>query len=246
MSKRQPEKYVKTSIGNWLRRYGCEVYDEEESSKRPRWDGKFKVKNVHRKRKPDLVICCYLTHEGSNELDKPEYVAFEIKPGFRHQEITEGFGDILRYFADYCWGATYIVKPRMDRPREVRISVFALATKFSRLGFLYEGEKQFGRKPIKEIPSRRKLYPITYSLSRLLGSQRTAILNNIMSLVHIPEAKKRVRKGLVTMKQHPQVGVLTKRSTNSKEIQLMTSDSPYYFNVTPLEKGRGKARVVRK
>lgn len=237
MSERQPERDVKTAIGNWLREYGCEVYDEEEGTRRPRWDGKFLVENVHRKRKPDLVIGCHFTAEGSPvDRTRKDYVALEIKPGERHKEITEGFGDILGYFADYCWGTTYVVKPRAGRSRRVSVSVFALATRFSRQGFLYEGEKQFGRKPIKDTRSRRKLYPITYFVSRLLGSQRTAILNSIMTLTDIPGIANRVRKGMVKREEHPQVGVLTKRSANSRDVQLMTSDSPFYFHMAPLEK----------
>jgi len=237
MSERQSEREVKTAIGNWLRRHGCEVYDEEESTKRPRWDGIFQVENVHRKRKPDLVIGCYLTVEGKPvNRRRKDYIALEIKPGYRHKEITEGFGDILQYCADYCWGTTYRIKPRTGRPRKISVSVFALATRFSSRGFLYEGEEQFGRKSIKETRSRRKFYPITFSLSRLLGSQRTVILNSIMSLTTIPGVAKRVQKGLVKWKEHPHIGVFTKRSANSRDVQLMTSDLPFYFLLVPLGK----------
>ena len=163
------------------------------------------------------------------------FVGLEIKPGYKHKEIADGFGDVLGYFADYCWGATYFINPRKHRRRQVTISVLALATNFSSRGFLYEGEGEFGRKQINETRKKRSFYPITFSLSRLRGAQKTIIQNNIMNLVEIPSAKNRFRRGLRSREDHPQVGVLIKYSQNSQGMLLMTSELPLYWDITGTE-----------
>jgi hypothetical protein len=232
MGKFKKEAEVKTVIGNWLKKNGCEVYDERGSSTRPHWDGYFQVENIGRARKPDLVIGCYLSEAGQAvNRAQVNYVGLEIKPGYEHKKIAEGFGDVLGYFADYCCGATYFIKPRKRHRKQVAISVLALATNFSSQGFLYEEERKFGRKQIGETRKKRKFYPMTFSLSRLLGAQKTVIQNNVMNIVGIPGAKNRFKRGLTSREDHPQVGILVKYPPNSRGLLMMTSESPYYWDI---------------
>ena len=203
---------------------------------RQHWDGHFQVENAGRK-KPDLVIACHLTAEGkpTNRMST-QYVALEIKPGRKHNGISDGFGQILGYYADYCWGADYFVIPKGPYRKRVgiSISVFALATEFSSKGFLFKEEDRYGRMTIKETGKKRRLYPVTFSISRLLGSQKTSILHNIINLAEIPNATKRIRKGLRARHKHPEVGVLTRQPVRGQGILLMTSKSPLNWRLTGL------------
>lgn len=235
--KKKSEAEVKTDIGNWLSEHGCAVYDERKSS---RWNGTFRVQNVYRGKRPDLIIGCHLnvprmpvSEEKIEKLDV-DYVALEIKPGYNHLKIAEGFLQVLGYFADYCWGATYQIKPNEGHYITVNIAVFALATNFSSQGYIYEGEEKFSHKTIKETNLKREFYPITFSLSRLLGRQKTEIINNIMDLNKIPDVGKRVDNHIRPWGQDPEVGILTKFLKNSGQVNLLTSKSPFYYRVDRL------------
>lgn len=222
-NKEKKEAQIKLSIGDWLKGIGCKVYDEKNNPKRPDWDGTFQVENIQRGRKPDLVIGCRIADPYSmigRQLTR--YIALEIKPGYKHVDLVNGFSDVIGYFTDYCWGTRYSIKGE----GRIHIDAIVLATAFSHKGYLYGYEKQFGHRFIEQVS--RKFYPMTFTLSRLLWSQRTDITNRLNGLVKIPGAERRIEKGL-NLSNPPDVGVLIAGDKDSP--LLLISQTPYYWAI---------------
>ena len=126
-SNRLSEAEVKLSIGDWLTEHGLQIFDERPNKDRPQW-GMFKVGNINRGKKPDLVVCGDLA--AAQTLRRNAYVAIEIKRGYKHRDILDGFDAILDYFSDYLWGAEYTIDGRVIEiaafdlhPREVQDEV---------------------------------------------------------------------------------------------------------------------------
>jgi len=102
--RRLSEAKVKLALGDWLTKLGFQVFDEKENKDRPQW-GVFEVGNINRGKRPDLVVHGNLS--AAQTLKKGVYVAIEIKCGYKHHDILDGFDAILDYFSDYLWGAEY-------------------------------------------------------------------------------------------------------------------------------------------
>ena len=98
------EAAVELSIGDWLNKFNFQVFDESPDKDRPQW-GFFEVRKIKRGKRPDLIVRGNLRE--AQILKKNVYVAIEIKPGYKHQHILNGFDAILDYFSDYLWGAEY-------------------------------------------------------------------------------------------------------------------------------------------
>jgi len=233
MKRPKKEKAVKLAVGDWLKGLGCGVYDEVRNDRRPNWDGTFQVRNIQRARKPDLVISCRMPKADNVKGRRSRgiyYVALEVKPGYKHPDIVSGFEDVLQYFSDYCWGARYSIKGK----GLIRISVIALATYFSRDGFLWTAESAYGLRRVEGVS--RRIHAATFSFCRLLSSQRLAICNRLLEMGSIPGAEKRIEKGL-NLRELPEVGVLI-GDTEAKprhSALLMTSETPYYWPVLGLD-----------
>lgn len=227
MAKKTSESEVKRRVGDWLKQLGFNVYDE--SKKRAfslDWDGAFKVKHVQRGRRPDLVIKCHM-YASEGQHTKNVYIALEIKPGYNHNKVFDGFGQVLNYLNDYCWGARYFIEGESGRSRSIHITAIALATNFSEQGYLFKQEsKKF--KP-KIIEGEREFGPMTFSILKLLGKQRTRILNTLRDLTLIPISQKTFEKSL-SKKSRPDVGVLVMNLGKGKPSPvLMISEPPYYW-----------------
>lgn len=98
------ETEVKLYIGDWLTKSGFQVFDEKPNKERPQW-GVFEVRNINRGKRLDLVVRGNL--RAAHTLKQDVYVAIEIKRGYKHHDILNGFDAILDYFSDYLWGAEY-------------------------------------------------------------------------------------------------------------------------------------------
>jgi hypothetical protein len=216
---RLSEAKVKLSLGDWLTGLGFKVFDERKSKERPSWRV-FEVRNINRRKRPDLLVCGTLS--AAQTLKQNVYVAIEIKPGYKHQDILDGFDAVLDYFSDYLWGAEYLVD---EQP--IEITAFVLATFFSSQGFLFEEEEKFEPRGIVKGPW--DAYPMTFTISRLLWRQKDNLVKRLQTLAGIPKVEKGLRGRLHVERTVPEVGVLVKNPTGKQGVRLMLSKNPYHW-----------------
>ena len=195
---RLSEAKVKLHIGDWLTALGFQVFDERQNKDRPTW-GVFEVRGVNRGKRPDLVVRGNLT--AAQTLKQGVYVAIEIKPGYKHDDILDGFDAILEYFSDYLWGAEY----RIDND-PTQIAAFVFARFFSQRGFLFMEEGKFNPRGIVQGPW--DAYPMTFTISRLLWRQKDNLVKRFEILSGIPRVEKKLRDNLRPGRPIPEVGVL--------------------------------------
>ena len=220
-SDRLSETEVKLSIGDWLMEQGLQIFDERPNKARPEW-GIFKVGNIDRGKKPDLVVCGNLA--AAQTLKRNAYVAIEIKRGYKHRDILDGFDAILDYFSDYLWGAEYTI----DR-KVIEIAAFVFATLFSQQGFLFEGEGKFDPRGIVKGPW--DAFPMTFTISRLLWRQKDNLVKRFHSLSGIPKVERSLANGKVLFagRPIPEIGVLVQNPTGKRSVRLMLSKNPYHW-----------------
>lgn len=216
--RRLTEAEVKLSLGDWLTGLGFKVFDEEKNKDRPQ-GGMFEVKGISRGKTPDLVVCGNLIAAGT--LKQSVYVAIEVKPGYKHHDILDGFDAILDYFSDYLWGADYWIG---NKP--IQISAFVFATFFSQQGFLFKAEGKFNPQDIVRGPW--DAYPMTFTISRLLWRQKDNLVKRFQTLSGIPKVERKLKWRLCAGKPIPEVGVLVQHPTD-KYLCLMLSKNPYHW-----------------
>ncbi len=121
------EKEAKRIVGEWLKNYGCDVYNETKNE----WNWPvFTFKGIER---PDLLV-----HKSSED-GKDIWIAVEVKNGDKCDPIITGFYQVLRQFYAYISGqSTFSVSNR-----QIALQAFTLATNNSPNGFLYRKEKPF-------------------------------------------------------------------------------------------------------
>jgi hypothetical protein len=215
------EAQVKLLIGDWLGSQGLEVFDEKLNKDRPAW-GTFEVRNIQRSKRPDLLVrgdlaAAQVRRPGAN-------VAVEIKPGYKHRDILDGFDAILDYFADYLWGAEYFIE---DRP--VEIAAFVFATLFCRDGFLFEQEGKFNPEGIVRGPW--DAYPMTFTISRLLWRQKDNMLKRFQSLSGIPKVDRKLKASISPARSTPEIGVMVRNPRGHHDVLLMLSKNPYHWRL---------------
>ena len=213
------EAEVKLVIGDWLSQQGLKVFDEKKNTKRRHWSV-FEVSNIERGKRPDLLVQGTVT---AAQISKPAYVAVELKRGYKHQDILDGFDAILEYFTDYIWGAEYSIEGE-----PVEITAFVLATLFSKEGYLFKEEGKFDPRGIVKGPW--DAYPMTFTIARLLWRQKDNLLKRFHSLSGIPKIERKLSKQRkVHIRSTPEVGVLIKNPTNKTGVRLMLSKNPYHW-----------------
>ncbi len=218
-SDRLNEAEVKLAIGDWLARMKFKIFDENPNRDRPKW-GVFTVENVGKSRKPDLVVRGKL--KAANETIKNAYIAIEIKRGYKHHDILDGFDDILDYFSDYLSGAEYYINGRY-----IEIAAFVFATLFSIDGYLFKEENKFS--PYNIVKGPWDSYPMTFTISRLLWRQKDNIVKRYRLLCGIPKIEKKLLGNLYTWRQIPEIGVIVKELHDKKSVRLMLSKNPYHW-----------------
>ncbi len=223
---RLSEADVKLSIGDWLSQLGFCVFDEKINVQRPKW-GLFDVRNIQQGKRPDLLVCGNLS--AARSLKRNSYIAIEIKCGYKHKDILDGFDSILDYFADYLWGAEYRID---DKPIEV--AAFVFATVFSPSGYLFEEEGKFSPKGVVRGPW--DAYPMTFTISRLLWRQKDNTLKRFQVLSGIPKVEKKLKANLATARHSPEIGTLVCDPKDNSAVLLMLSANPYHWHLEPLQK----------
>jgi hypothetical protein len=216
---RLSEAKVKLSLGDWLTGLGFKVFDERKTKERPKW-GVFEVRNINRGKRPDLLVRGTLAAAQTSK--QGVHVAIEIKPGYKHQDILDGFDAVLDYFSDYLWGAEYLID---EQP--IEIAAFVLATFFSSQGFLFEEEGKFEPRGVVKGPW--DAYPMTFTVSRLLWRQKDNLVKRFQTLAGIPKVEEKLKGRLHTGGAVPEIGVLVKNPTGRQGVRLMLSKNPYHW-----------------
>jgi len=185
--------------------------------------GIFSVRGVQRGRHPDLLVCGQLSAAGRSIPGC--YVAVEVKPGNKHQDILDGFDAVLRYFTDYACGGIYEVGGSA-----VDISAIVLVTSFGPNGYLFREEGKFDPKRIVRGPW--DAYPMTFTVARLLWRQRDNIVRRLRELILVPGE---VRVGTGRFERFsrplPEVGVMVSDPHRPDDILLMLSSHPYHWHL---------------
>lgn len=217
---RKSEAQVKDELGTWLEGKGCLIFDERPNKRHPNW-GTFRVANIHRGKKPDLLILT--SYQGGQKVRERQYVAIEVKPCFKHIDLLNGFDAVLDYFSDCCWGARYFVGQE-----RVSIAAFVLATNFSREGYLFKEEKKFHYRVVER--GGWPAFPMTFTVSRLLWRQRDNIRKRILQAIEAPRTLRRVTQPEVPL-EIPEVGVLVRHPDDQRadDVLLMLSENPYHW-----------------
>ncbi|MCD6193617.1 MAG: hypothetical protein J7L26_09145 [Candidatus Aminicenantes bacterium] len=213
------ETEVKLYIGDWLTKSGFHVFDEKPNKERPQW-GVFEVRNINRGKRLDLVVRGNL--RAAHTLKQDVYVAIEIKRGYKHHDILNGFDAILDYFSDYLWGAEY----RIDN-KPIQIAAFVFATFFSKQGFLFKEEGKFEPHGIVRGPW--DAYPMTFTISRLLWRQKVNLVKRFQTLTGIPKVEKKLKGRLSAGMQIPEIGILVRKPSHKHDVLLMLSENPYHW-----------------
>ena len=215
---RLSEAEVKLQIGDWLTSLGFQVFDERQNKNRPQWKV-FEVEGT--KKRPDLVVRGNLT--AANLPPKQgAYVAIEMKCGYKHHDVLDGFDAILEYLSDYLWGANY----RIGNER-IEIAAFVFATFFSQQGYLFKEEGKFDPRHIVRGPW--DAYPMTFTVARLLWRQKDNLVKRFQILSGIPKVERKLRKNLRPERSIPETGVLIRKPVGGQSVLLMLSESPYHW-----------------
>ncbi|GEM_PF-2175239 len=226
-ARRLREAEVKLAIGDWLTNLGLQVFDERQNRDRPKW-GVFEIRKMGRKigrgKRPDLVVRGNLI--GAQTLKQGAWVPVELKPGYKHHDILNGFDAILDCFSDYLWGAEYWVE---NKP--IEIAAFVFATLFSQQGFLFEQEGKFDPRGIVRGPW--DAYPMTFTISRLLWRQRDNLVKRFQILSGIPKVETKLRGKLHAGRPILEIGVLIQNPIAEQEVRLMLSERPYHWRFEP-------------
>lgn len=213
------EAEVKLSLGDWLTELGFSVFDEKQHKARSRW-GVFEVKNINRGKRPDLLVCGNL--RAAKTLKQRAYVAIEIKPGYKHHDILDVFDAILDYFSDYLWGVEYYIHDNL-----IQIDAFVFATFFSQQAFLFQGEGKFNPQGIVRGPW--DVYPMTFTISRLLWRQKDNLVKRFQILSSIHRAGRKLKGKLHAGRPIPEIGVLVQKPSDKQGVLLMLSKHPYHW-----------------
>lgn len=214
---------AKLNVGRWLESLGCRIYDEEGSELDTKW-GKFSVYGIRRGKSPNLLVKGIL-YSKSREVG-PAYIALTIKVGWEHQEIVQGFKEVLFYFKDYCSGAEYYANGEL-----VPISAIVLATYYSPFGYIYRFEKGLPNNFVPGWPSS----PLFFTLSRVMWAIRDQIREEIKQTAKQPlrEVDKFVNQPV--HKMLPMVGILAKNvrepNTLPYEAELLLSKPDWSWGI---------------
>ncbi len=206
---------LKLFIANWLKSIKCvkRVYREatlpKEDNYRDDLEQLLSFRVLRSAMSPDLLV--------QLDLDRRDFwIALELKNCNNHLGLLEAYDSILSYFIDYvALGAGYEVEGH-----EVLIDVFAVATNYSPLGYLFKGEARYDPDMIR----RWKAYPATATYGRVLFHQRSRIRQTLDTLIELPKGTRLLSKDVhLGNRPMPHLGVLY-CYPGRKGAQLLYSD----------------------
>ena len=142
---------IQRDLAEWVTKYGWKVYYNQKNS-----DG-YPTFHANTNAKPDLLLSMH------------DYnILVEVKIGQKHQDILNGFDQIIKYTGEYYTG-----RVQYANPNPIRINAFTFATKYSQKGYLYADESKLNymeHEYLAEIQDMTEK-PITHTVTRLLWRQ---------------------------------------------------------------------------
>jgi len=213
-------------VANWLQALGCKIYAKERD-RVIRGAGRFSVRGINDGKSPDLLVEGVL-YSKTRRVGRG-YVAIEIRFGYEHQEIVQGFQQVLSHFADYCLGAEYYVEDKA-----IEVSAIVLATYYSPSGYIYRFEEGLPNNFVPKWPSA----PLVFTLSRVMWAMRDQMEQAFRQLVILTGAgRTMVRKA--PLRTLPLVGILAKnvREPNRMpyEAELLLSQQDWSWGLAGLK-----------
>lgn len=184
-------------LANWLEKYNWKIYyNQKNEDNRP-------VFHANTNSKPDLL----LSKAGIN-------VLVEVKPGNKHQDILDGYQQILEYAGEYHIGRT---KYKKEGKENIEINAFVLATQYSLSGFLYNDEQETDWMSNDWIEKNENIVekPITHSVTRLLWRQWEKGIPS--DFFNIQRANK-LAEGAQCPNKRPKIGTLLSRVDRNHRI----------------------------
>lgn len=193
---------VMRDIANWILPYNWNVYYNQKNA-----DG-YPTFSANTNSRPDMLIT------------KNNYsVLMEVKLGDEHQDLLNGFDQLLKYIGEYYSGrVTY--KTNMTR----KINAFVLATKHSRDGYLYSNESKTGYVDytgylVEKYDMTER--PITHTLTRLLWRQ----WEKGLAFEHYSRLRRGESKEIYSLPKKPLIGVLVAKILTNRQID----PRPYFY-----------------
>lgn len=207
---REKDCSLKLFIARWLQTLNSvkTVYEEAKNRHYPQKLHAFKVRGSALS--PDLLIQTSLR-------DEEFWMALELKVCNEHLPLLNAYDDLLSYFVDYvALGASYEAGGV-----QVPIHVFAVATNYSPLGYLFKGEGKFDA----DMISRWKAYPVTTTYGRVLFHQRSRIRQTLDTLIQLPRGTELLSEDVrLCQRPLPHLGVLF-HDPGRGRAQLLYSDT---------------------
>lgn len=235
-SLREEDGSLKLFIANWLKELKSvkAVYREAKLPQKGNYKEdlekipSFEVK--HSGMSPDLLVEVRLDQKDPKKPGQEEFwIALELKVCNKHLALLEAYDSILSYFIDYvALGASYKVA---NYEGDIPIDVFAIATNYSPLGFLFEGERKYDPDMIRGW----KAYPATATYGRVLFHQRSRIRQTLDTLIQLPSHPPRgtgLLSGNIQLRRHPlpHLGVLF-CDPGKGGVQLLYSDAQSGYRI---------------
>ncbi len=192
---------IQRDLAEWVTNYGWKVYYNQRNS-----DG-YPTFHANTNAKPDLL----LSKHGYNILT-------EVKIGRKHQDILNGFDQIIKYTGEYYTG-----RVQYTNPNPIRINAFTFATKYSQNGYLYADESKLNYMEHGYLSERQDMTekPITHTVTRFLWRQ----WEKGLAFDHYSELRRGMSAG-ISPPPKPYIGVILAKTIHSThEVPLM----PYLY-----------------
>ncbi|MFH2110395.1 MAG: hypothetical protein ABIJ47_03930 [Candidatus Bathyarchaeota archaeon] len=193
---------VMRDIATWILPHRWNVYYNQRNA-----DG-YPTFTADTNSRPDMMIT------------KKNYsILIEVKPCSEHQDLLNGYDQLLKYAGEYYSGrVTY--KTNITR----NINAFALATKYSRNGYLYSNEANTGFVDYvgylaQHLNMTEK--PITFLFTRMLWRQ----WEKGYAFEHYSKLRQGESREINRLPKKPYVGVLTAKILSNRQIE----STPYLY-----------------
>lgn len=204
------ESELKLVVARWLGEFSSVVAVYEEARNRHHAERLAPFTVYRSALAPDLLVRALMDNE---EI----WIALELKICNRHLPLLKAYDELLSYFVDYAaLGARYEIDGGI-----VPIDVFALATNYSPVGYLFEGEGNYDPDMIRGW----KAYPVTTTYARVLFHQRSQIRQAFDAFIQIPRGRRLFSDEVEIGSHLPHLGVIFQDpGRRANRVQLLYSD----------------------
>lgn len=193
---------VMRDIASWVHHYRWNVHYNQKNT-----DG-YPTFTANTNSRPDMMIT------------KKKYsILIEVKPCREHQDLLNGYDQLLRYAGEYYSGrVTY--KTNITR----NINAFVLATRHSRNGYLYSNEANTGYVDYAGYLAQRQDMterPISFLFTRILWRQ----WEKGLAFEYYSKLRRGRSSEINLLPRKPHVGILTSKILTNRQIE----PAPYLY-----------------